>query len=67
MIVSFQLMRRQPRVMGLWAAIIVLAIAAGFITWFAGLVVTVPLIVYPSIVIVAAQAPSPVRVAFCIV
>lgn len=44
MIVSFQLMRHQPRVMALWAAIIVLAIAAGFITWFAGLVVTVPLI-----------------------
>ncbi len=44
MIVSFQVIRRQPRVMALWAAIIVLAIAAGFITWFAGLVVTVPLI-----------------------
>lgn len=44
MIVSFQVIRRNPKPLLLWAAIIVAATAAGFITWFVGLVVTVPLI-----------------------
>jgi uncharacterized membrane protein len=44
MIVSFQVIRRNPKPLLLWAAIIVVAIAAGFITWFVGLVVTVPMI-----------------------
>ncbi len=44
MIVSFQVIRRNLRPMLLWALLIVAVIAAGFITWFVGLVVTVPLI-----------------------
>ena len=44
MIVSFQVIRRNPKPMLLWAAIIVGVTAAGFITWFVGLVLTVPLI-----------------------
>ncbi|MCC6706401.1 MAG: DUF2189 domain-containing protein [Gammaproteobacteria bacterium] len=44
MIVSFQVIRRNPKPLLLWAAVIVAATAAGFITWFVGLVVTVPLI-----------------------
>lgn len=44
MIVSFQVIRRNPRPLLLWATIIVAATAAGFITWFLGLVVTVPVI-----------------------
>jgi len=44
MIVSFQVIRRNPKPMLLWAAVIVGATTAGFITWFFGLVVTVPLI-----------------------
>ena len=44
MIVSFQVIRSNPRPLLLWATIIVATTAAGFITWFAGLVVTVPLI-----------------------
>jgi uncharacterized membrane protein len=44
MIVSFQVIRRNPRPLLLWALLIVTMITAGFITWFVGLVVTVPLI-----------------------
>lgn len=44
MIISFQVMRRNPRPLLLWALLIVAAITAGFVTWFVGLVVTVPLI-----------------------
>ncbi|MCB1746201.1 MAG: DUF2189 domain-containing protein [Gammaproteobacteria bacterium] len=44
MITSFQAIRRNPRPMALWAALIVLLITAGFMSWFIGLVVIVPLI-----------------------
>ena len=44
MIISFQVIRRNPRPLMLWALIIVAMTTAGFITWFVGLVVTVPLI-----------------------
>ena len=44
MIISFQVIRRNPRPLLLWALIIVALTTAGFITWFVGLVVTVPLI-----------------------
>lgn len=44
MIASFQSIRRNPRPMLLWAAMIVALTVAGFVTWFAGLVITVPLV-----------------------
>lgn len=44
MIASFTAIRRNPRPMALWAAIIVATVGAGFLSWFVGLVVTVPLI-----------------------
>lgn len=44
MITSFQAIRRNPRPMALWAAIIVALITAGFMSWFVGLVVVVPLV-----------------------
>ena len=44
MIISFQVIRRNPRPLLLWALIIVAMTTAGFITCFVGLVVTVPLI-----------------------
>jgi uncharacterized membrane protein len=44
MITSFQVIRRSPRPMAIWAVIIVLLTAAGFMSWFVGLVVVVPLI-----------------------
>jgi uncharacterized membrane protein len=44
MITSFQTIRRNPRPMALWAAIIVALITAGFMSWFVGLVVVVPLV-----------------------
>jgi uncharacterized membrane protein len=44
MIISFQVIRRNPKPLLLWAALIVAATTAGFVTWFVGLVVTVPLV-----------------------
>ncbi len=44
MIVSFQCIRRNPCAMALWAAIIVALTTAGFLAWFAGLALTIPLI-----------------------
>jgi len=44
MIVSFQVIRRNPRPMLGWAAIIVAVVGAGFVAWFVGLVFTVPLV-----------------------
>jgi len=44
MITSFQAIRRNPRPMMLWAAMIVALITAGFLSWFIGLVVVVPLV-----------------------
>lgn len=44
MITSFQAIRRNPGPMALWAAIIVLLTGAGFLSWFIGLILTVPLV-----------------------
>jgi len=44
MIVSASVMRTNPRPMLSWAAIILLATAAGFATWFVGLALTLPVI-----------------------
>jgi uncharacterized membrane protein len=44
MIVSFNALRKNFAPMMLWAAIIVVVIGAGFLSWFAGLAVAVPVI-----------------------
>ena len=44
MIASFTAIRRNPGPMALWAATIAVFIAAGFMSWYVGLVITVPLI-----------------------
>lgn len=44
MIASFTAIRKNPWPMALWAAAIVALTAGGFLAWFAGLVVVVPLI-----------------------
>ncbi|MEX2480536.1 MAG: DUF2189 domain-containing protein [Gammaproteobacteria bacterium] len=44
MITSFQAIRRNPGPMTLWATLIVLLTGAGFLSWFIGLIVTVPLV-----------------------
>lgn len=44
MIASFKAICENPRPMTVWAVLIVALIGAGFASWFAGLVVTVPLV-----------------------
>lgn len=44
MITSFQAIRRNPRTMALWAVMITTLTAAGFLSWYLGLVIVVPLI-----------------------
>lgn len=44
MITSFQAIRSNPGPMALWAVVIVLLTGAGFLSWFIGLIVTVPLV-----------------------
>lgn len=44
MIASFTAIRRNPGPMALWAATIAVVIAAGFMSWYVGLVITVPLV-----------------------
>lgn len=44
MIVSVNLIRTNPAALGLWAVLIVALVAAGFATWYLGLVVTIPMI-----------------------
>ena len=44
MIISFKLIKQNPLPMLIWAILIVALTAVGFFLWFAGLVVTVPLI-----------------------